>query len=135
MRLQKSIWSGVFNPIVDCGIKSYNFLTRELYYIHFSGYFPKFSVQQFQNTLMRAPVTKFRRVLAYSYVLVKTWLHQRQLLQIFGDKIIPTKNVCEGYLFWFQPTIFLRKHFLVEVARQVTVENIKFETRGCGLQS
>ena len=44
-------------------MKSHNFMKREFYVIHFSGYFPKFSVQQFQNTLMRASVMEFRRVL------------------------------------------------------------------------
>ena len=38
-------------------------IKRELYYIHFSGYFSKFSVQQFQSTLIKASVMDFKRVL------------------------------------------------------------------------
>ena len=48
---------------------------------------------------------------------------------------MPTKNVCDGLLFWKQPTIFLRKKLSVGVARQVILKNIKFETLSYGLQS
>ena len=66
---QKIVCSGVYNSIIRCRMKSYNFIKRELCYIHFSGYFPKFSVQQFQNTLVRASVMEFRRVLGFRLVL------------------------------------------------------------------
>ena len=58
----KSICDKVFNPI-GFRMQSCNFIQKELYYIHFSGYFPKILVQQFQNTLMRASVMAFRRAL------------------------------------------------------------------------
>ena len=38
------------------------------------------------------------------------------------------KEVDDGFQFWCQPTIFLRKSFFVYVVRQVIVKNIKFET-------
>ena len=73
---------------------------------------------------------EFRRVLGfiYSSVLIKTWLQQRPFLQNFRDEIIPTRYVQNGFLFWWQPTIFLRKKLFVDVANHVIVENIKFET-------
>ena len=64
LQLQKSICSRFFKSIVGCRIKSYNFIKRELYYIHyFSGYFQKFSELQFQITLIIASAMEFRRVL------------------------------------------------------------------------
>ena len=41
---KKSICSGVFSSAVGCRIYSINCIKTELYYIIFSGYFPKFSV-------------------------------------------------------------------------------------------
>ena len=41
---KKSICSGVFSSAVGCGIYSINCIKKKLYYIIFSGYFPKFSV-------------------------------------------------------------------------------------------
>ena len=73
---------------------------------------------------------EFRRVLGFRYssVLIKTWLQQRPFLQNFRDEIIPTRYVQNGFLFWWQPTIFLRKKLFVDVANHVIVENIKLET-------
>ena len=56
---QKSISNGVFNFIVSCRMQYYNFLKRKLYYMYFCEYFPKSSVQKFQNILMRAFAMKF----------------------------------------------------------------------------
>ena len=47
----------------DCRIKSYDFIKRELYYINFSGYLPKYSAQQFQSNLIKASAMESRRVL------------------------------------------------------------------------
>ena len=64
LQLQKIICSGFFMPIISFRINSYNFSKREIYYIYyFSGCFKKFSVQQFQITLIIASVMEFRRVL------------------------------------------------------------------------
>ena len=41
---KKSICSGVFSSAVGCRIYSINCIKKKLYYIIFSGYFPKFSV-------------------------------------------------------------------------------------------
>ena len=73
---------------------------------------------------------EFRRVLGfiYSSVLIKTWLQQRPFLQNFRDEIIPTRYVQNGFLFCWQPTIFLRKKLFVDVGSDAIVENIKFET-------
>ena len=60
---------------------------------------------------------------------------QIQFLIIFGDEIYPRKKVCDEFLFWQQPTIFLRIKLCVDVARKVTVKNIKFETHSYGLHS
>ena len=70
---RKMICSGIFNPIENCKMKSYSFIKMELYYIHFSGCFPKFSVHQFQNTLMRAFVMSLEEfwVVDYSLVFIK----------------------------------------------------------------
>ena len=39
-------------------------------------------------------------VVDYSSVLIKTGLQQRPFLKYFGDEIISTKAVCDGFLFW-----------------------------------
>ena len=87
LQFQKSFYSGFFNSIVGCRMKYYSFTKMELYYIHFSAYFPKFSVQQFQSTLIKPYLIQFRRVwvVHYSSVLIETWLQQRPFLQNFGD--------------------------------------------------
>ena len=41
---KKSICSGVFSSAVGCRIYYIKCIKKELYYIFFSGYFPKFSV-------------------------------------------------------------------------------------------
>ena len=41
---KKSFCSGVFRSVVGCRIYSINCIKKELYYIIFSGYFPKFLV-------------------------------------------------------------------------------------------
>ena len=41
---KKSILSGIFSSAVSCRIYSINCIKKELYYIIFSEYFPKFSV-------------------------------------------------------------------------------------------
>ena len=46
---QKRICSGVFNPIVGCRMKSYNFIKRELYYIHFMDIFQSFRCNNFKT--------------------------------------------------------------------------------------
>ena len=47
--VQKSICSGVFNPIVGCRMKSHNFIKRELYYIHFVDIFQNFQCNNFET--------------------------------------------------------------------------------------
>ena len=48
---------------VGCRIYSINCIKKDLYYILFSEYFPKFSVQLFQNTLINLSVVEFSIVL------------------------------------------------------------------------
>ena len=56
---QKSIGGGVSSPVC-CKLWSYKFIKRKLSYTRFSGKFPKFLVQLFQNTLMKTSVMDFR---------------------------------------------------------------------------
>ena len=67
----------------------------------FSDNFPKFSVQLFQNTLIKWSVMKFSRVLFY----IKKWLHQGQFLEIIPSKnlwwipiLVATCNICKNRL-------------------------------------
>ena len=64
---KKSICSGVFSSAVDCRMYSINCFKKELYYIIFSGYFPKLLVFQntlkFQNTLIKLSVMELSIVL------------------------------------------------------------------------
>ena len=64
---KKNICRGVFRSAVGCRLFSCNRIKKELYYIHFSGYFPKFSVQLFQHTLIKLSVTKFIEFLTVDY--------------------------------------------------------------------
>ena len=118
-------------------MKCYNFTKRELYYIKCSGSFAKFLVQQFQSTLIKASVVEFKIVLScrLQFCSYQNVTAARPFLQNFGDEIMPTKTACDGFLLWQQPTIFLRNKMLVDIANQVIVENIKFETHSYGLQS
>ena len=59
-QFQKSICSRVSSP-VGCRLLSYKFIKRKLSYIRFSGKFPKFLVQLFQNTFMKTSVMEFSR--------------------------------------------------------------------------
>ena len=61
---EKNICSRVFRLAVGCRLYSCNRIKKELYYIHFSGYFPKFLVQLFQHTLIKLSVTEFIKFLA-----------------------------------------------------------------------
>ena len=47
----------------------------------------------------------------------------RQVLEVFGGEIIPTKKVCVGFLFG----IFVRIDLFIDVVLQVIVENIMFK--------
>ena len=55
---KKIICCGFYSPAV--GFRHYlcNCNQRELHYIHFPGFFSKFSLQLFQNTFMKSSVTK-----------------------------------------------------------------------------
>ena len=64
---KKNICRGVFRSTVGCRLFSCNRIKKKLYYIHFSGYLPKFSVQLFQHTLIKLSVTKFIEFLAVDY--------------------------------------------------------------------
>ena len=64
---KKNICSGVFRLAVGHRLFSCNRIKKELYYIHFSGYFPKFSVHLFQRTLLKLSLTKFGKFLAVDY--------------------------------------------------------------------
>ena len=63
----KNICRGVFRSAVVCRLFSCNRIEKELYYIHFSEYFPKFSMQLFQHTLIKLSVTKFMELLVVDY--------------------------------------------------------------------
>ena len=96
--------SGFFNPIVGYRMKSYNFIKRELYYIHFSGYFPKFLVQQFQNILMRTSEMEFRRVL-------KMFLLKRDSSRDYFFKILNMRLSPQKYLRWIPIPISNLQYF------------------------
>ena len=90
--LLNNICSGVFRLEVGYRLKLCNFFKTEFHYIHIPGYFPKFSLWLFQNTIMKTSVIEVRRVKGcrlWSCVLVKNWLHQRQFSEI---KFSPLKN-------------------------------------------
>ena len=61
---KKNICSGVFRLAVGCRLYSCNRIKKELYYIHFSRYFPKFFQCSFQHTLIKLSVTIFIEFLA-----------------------------------------------------------------------
>ena len=64
---KKNICRRVFRSAVDRRLHSCNRNKKELYYIRFSGYFQKLSVQLFQHTLIKLSVTKFIEFLAVDY--------------------------------------------------------------------
>ena len=64
---KKYISRGVFRSTVGCRLFSCSRIKKELYCIHFSGYFPKFSMQLFQHTFIKLSVTKFIELLAVDY--------------------------------------------------------------------
>ena len=133
---QKSICSGVFGPVVDCSpaisLKE-NSSTSNL------QCFSKIPVQLFQNILMEISVMKFRGLPVcrlYSPVFLlkinppETPQNFSKILEI---RLYPP-NLCDGFLFWQQPTTFLRINLCKDVFLLVIVNFIKFETHSDGLQ-
>ena len=118
-------------------MKSYNFFERELYYVQFSGYFPKFSAQQFQSTLIKASVMEFKRVLGcrLQFCSYQNVTAGEIIFSKFWRWDYPYKNSL-----WWTPILvgtynIFEKKLFVDIARQVILQNVKFETHSYALQS
>ena len=82
-------------PVVGCRLHSRNSIKRKLHHIRFSDDGPKFLVQLFEKTLMKSSVKDFSRVMGcrlQSCVILKSYTTMRQVLEVFGGEIIPTKK-------------------------------------------
>ena len=63
---------------------------------------------------------------------IKKWL--QQFLDILGGEIIPMKNSAMNSYFGSNLQYFVRINLSIDVVFQVTVKDIMFKARSCGLQ-
>ena len=128
--LQKGICSGAFNPIVGSRMKSYNFIKRELYYVHFVDIFQRFRCNNFKTPSWEHlwwNLEGFWVAVLFSWNCDFTRDHFFKFLAMI---LSPQKISVVGFYFGRNLQYFWEKNFFVDVAHQVIVKNIKFQTHG-----
>ena len=116
-------------------MKSYNFIKRELYYMQFSGYFPRLLVQQFQSTFIKASVVEFKRILGcrLQFHYYQNMTAAETIPSKFWRWDYPYKNCVLGIPIATTTYNISEKKLFIDISHQVNLENVKFE-QGLGLK-
>ena len=96
---QKSIRGVAFNFLVGWRLHSYNFIRTKVYYIRFSKYFPKFTVELIGNFLKKTSVTELVGFWSVDYSPVILLTHYVRVLPSYRSQSIDLlcKSILTGF--------------------------------------
>ena len=127
--LPECIYSAIFTPVVGCRLYFCNCTKMKLYYICFSENFQNFlthfetySWNHHWRSLVGFLAVDYSHALNSNYI--KSDFARDNFLKLFCRWSYSHKKVCDEFLFWLQPAIFLRIYLPIDVILQVIVKKI-----------